>query len=86
MAKEGGVEWDNANNPSSAQGYTVIFDEVRDDKNTTKSNPTQQHQHQPQPPAVDHPDNYNNDSPTFNKNQPYHPPDSSRKLKWLCCG
>ncbi|CAN1128710.1 Protein NOI4 [Linum perenne] len=67
-------EWD-MNNGSAAQGYTVIFDKARNDKKNKV-------------PPIDSqlPIDHNNDSPTFNKNEPYRPPESSRKMKWLCCG
>ncbi|CAL1389035.1 unnamed protein product [Linum trigynum] len=67
-------EWD-VNNPASAEGFTVIFNKARNEKKTKAG-----------PVKINSQNANNNESPTFNKNQPYQPPESSRKNKWLCCG
>nr|XP_011464206.1 PREDICTED: RPM1-interacting protein 4-like isoform X2 [Fragaria vesca subsp. vesca] len=69
-------EWD-VNNPASAEGFTVIFNQARDDKKTNASNAT--------PRKTDSSvrrggTKYNNDYRV--DNYPQYP----QKKKWFCCG
>nr|XP_011464205.1 PREDICTED: RPM1-interacting protein 4-like isoform X1 [Fragaria vesca subsp. vesca] len=71
-------EWD-VNNPASAEGFTVIFNQARDDKKTNASNAT--------PRKTDSSvrrggTKYNNDYRV--DNYPQYP--QKVKKKWFCCG